>query len=63
MPKYRFKERYGATYQTGGRNVPLHFEKGDSADLDVDVADFINRDCPGVMVRAKGTAKKAAAKE
>ncbi len=57
--RYRFKDRYGATFQRNGSNETLFFSKGDEAELDDEVAEFINRDCPSILVRAKGTAKNA----
>ncbi len=57
--RYKFKDRYGATIQRAGRNEVLFFSKGDVAELDDDVADFIKRDCPNVIVRAQGVKKNA----
>ena len=61
MQKYTVKKRYSATMQRGAPsgNMNIVFEKGDTVDLEDDVAAFVKRDCPGVIVRAQGVKKNA----
>jgi hypothetical protein len=63
MPKYTAKGNYRSTLQRDGRNEQIQVDKGKTVELDEDVAEFIKRDCPGILVRAKGTTKTAARKK
>lgn len=66
MTKYRAKGRYSAVLTRNGSNEAIAFDKGATIDLDDEQAAYVKRDCPGILVRAKGTsaaAKKAAAKK
>ena len=57
--KVKFTGDYRAVLQRAGRLETVAYTKGQEVDLDDDVADFITRDCPGIMTRAKGTTRKA----
>jgi len=63
MAKYKTKAGYRSVFQRNGTNETIVIGEGETVDLDDELAGFINRDCPGVLVRAKGTAKKAATKK